>query len=166
MTNNYVLEKNAYLVEFPSNIDAKNRRQKIIKCLKDSHGIDESKFRKRRDIDSSLFSGTSISLTTDLPIEALDIVEDAIAVYPIYTVRAPPITMSTTPLDKSNGNDVYSINSHDLTGVKRAHQKLNNYGKGVRVRILQTHIEAEQFSSDFFVTAALYFMSQSDVRKN
>ena len=134
MIGDQVLLKNVYLVEFPSDVDVRNRHEKIAKSLKKSCGIDESKIKRRRDIDSSLFSGTSISLTADLSIEELAAIEDAIAIYPVYTVRVPPITVNTNSVEKSNDNDPYLINSLNITGVKRVHQELNNYGKGVRVR--------------------------------
>lgn len=136
--------KNAYLVEFASDSSAKDYYRTVTRSLRRSHGIDESQVTLRRFIRSSLFSGISVTVNNDHAIDALEMIEDAIAIYPVYTVQAPK------PIRNKNGfrfgaannkNDVYTMNSHVWTGVASVHQEFNNYGKGVRVRT----VEIERF---------------------
>jgi hypothetical protein len=134
-----VLVKNAYLVEFASDSGVKDHFETIAQSLKASHGIPKSAIKPRRIIRSSLFSGASFSLTANHPIEAVEMIEGAIAIYPIYTIPAPrPLTVSMDA-DVSYDNTTDLINSHDLTGVTQVHQQLQNFGAGVRVRKRQTY---------------------------
>jgi hypothetical protein len=133
-----VLLKNAYLVEFASSSGVKDHFQTITKSLKASHGIDESAIKLRRIIHSSVFSGASFSLTADHSIEAIEMIEGAIAIYPIYIVPAPRPFANYINATVSYDNTTDLINSHNLTGVTQVHQELHNFGQGVRVRKLQT----------------------------
>lgn len=126
--------KNAYLIEFPSDGDVRDHYQRVTRSVQASHGISESKVKMRRIIRSSLFSGVSISVTDENAVEALEMIEDAIAIYPIYTIQMPqPIKSAiSSKIMNSHKND-YAMNSHNLTGVASVHQELRNYGRGVRV---------------------------------
>jgi hypothetical protein len=61
-------------------------------------------------------------------------IKDAIAIYPVYTVPAPSPLKHFIFSDTTTSNNADSIMPHGLTGVDQVHQKLNNFGKGVRVR--------------------------------
>jgi hypothetical protein len=67
-------------------------------------------------------------------------IENAIAIYPIYIVPAPRPLKNSISSGILNGNSTDLINSQDLTGVTRVRKELNNFGKGVRVRKSQTCI--------------------------
>jgi hypothetical protein len=135
--DNRVLLKNTYLVEFALDAQVTDHFETITKSLKASHGISESVVKQRHIIQSSLFSGISFSLAVDLPPEALEQIEEASAIYPVYTVQAPK------PIESKIRSNIYYnesldyINSHVLTGITQVHSELNNFGKGVRVRKAQ-----------------------------
>lgn len=131
---NRVLVENAYLLEFATDSGVNDHFQTIAKSIKASHGIPESAIKPRRIIRSSLFSGASFSLTHKHSIEALEMIEGVIAIYPIYTIPAPRPFTTYTSADVSYDNSTDSINSHTLTGVTQVHQEFKNFGAGVRVR--------------------------------
>jgi hypothetical protein len=133
-TRGRVLLKNAYLVEFAPNANVKDHFRTITNSLMASHGIDESAVEQRHIIQSSLFSGISFSLTVEHPTEALEMIEEAVAIYPIYTLRVPQPNKNNISPKLLNNNSVDFINSHGLTGVTQVHNELHNFGKGVRVR--------------------------------
>lgn len=131
-----VLIKNAYLIEFASDGGTRDYYQRVTRSLRASHGIRESKVKMRRIIRSSLFSGVSISVIDENAVEALEMIKDAVAIYPIYTIQIPqPIRSAISSKIINSNKNVYAMNSHHLTGVASVHQELHNYGKGVRVRI-------------------------------
>jgi hypothetical protein len=129
-----VLVKNAYLVEFSPDAHVKNHFRTITNSLKASHGIHESAIKQRHIIESSLFSGISFSITVDHSADALEMIEEATAIYPIYIVQAPTPIIKDISSDILNSNSVDFINSHNLTGITQVHNELHNFGKGVRVR--------------------------------
>lgn len=138
-----VLIKNSYLIEFASDGGIRDYYQRVTRSLQASHGINESKVKMRRIIQSSLFSGVSISVTDENAVEALEMINDAIAIYPIYTIQMPqPIRSGISSKIINRNKNVYATNSHNLTGVASVHQELHNYGKGVRVRI--SHIYSQR----------------------
>jgi hypothetical protein len=130
---NRVLLENTYMVEFALDSADTNHFQKVTKSLKTSHNIQPSGIKKRYDILSSLFSAVSFTVIDNHPVEAIEMIEDAIAVYPVYTVQVPePIksSVSSAALD-SSGTDY--IRSYNLTGVTQVHEIFQNFGQGVRV---------------------------------
>jgi hypothetical protein len=135
---NRVLLKNAYLAEFSLDAEIDNHYRTITNSLKASHGIHESVVELRHTIQTSLFSGVSFSINADHSTDALEMIEEAVAIYPIYTVPDPRPIKNGIPTDTliSNFDDI--INSHNLTGVTQVHNEFHNYGKGVRVR--ESHI--------------------------
>lgn len=135
VTSDRVLVKNAYLIEFPTDGGVKDYFEMVTRSLEASHGIPPSAVKMRQQINSSLFVGLSIDITVDHPIEAVETIEGAIAIYPIYTIRVSSSIKKTRTVRAANDNDMYLINSHKLTGVDRVQQELNNYGKGVKVDI-------------------------------
>ena len=141
---NRVVTKNSYLIEFASETNIKDYYQTVAKSLKASNDIDESAVIKRRVIESSLFIGVSITITVDHPVEALEMIEDAVAIYPVYTIRAPKPIKSRISSEKLTTNDTYMMNSHNLTGVFKVHQQFNNFGKGVRVRSYDRILKKQQ----------------------
>jgi hypothetical protein len=131
---NRVLIKNTYMVEFASDSVVTNHFQTVTKSLKASHNIQPSKIKKRCTIHSSLFSGVSFTVTDDHPIEAIEMIKNAIAIYPVHTVHVQSPIIRRVSSDTSNDNGTDSIHSYNLTGVTEVQEKLNNFGKGVRVR--------------------------------
>ena len=129
-----VLLKNTYLVEFSPRARVMNPFLTITKSLKSSNGIDEAAIQQRHIIQSPLFSGVSFSLNVEHSSDALEMIEEADAIYPVYLVRPPkPIIHKISSVVPSN-NSADFVNSHNLTGVIQVHHEMNNYGKGVRVR--------------------------------
>jgi hypothetical protein len=137
---NRILVKNAYLVEFAVDSGVKDHFQTIAKSLKASHGIPESTIIPRRIIDSSLFSGASFSLTVNHPAEAIEMIEGIVAIHPIYTIPAPSPLTTYLNANVSYNSATDSVNSHNFTGVTQVHEKLQNFGAGVRVRKLQISV--------------------------
>jgi len=137
---NRVLLKNAYLIEFPSDSGHKDHFETIAKSLKASHGIPKSAIKPRHIIHSSLFSGVSILLTVDHPVEAIEMIEGIVAIHPIYTIPAPSPLTTYMNANVSYNSATDSVNSHNLTGVTQVHEKLQNFGAGVRVRKLQISV--------------------------
>lgn len=131
---NRVLIHNTYMVEFAPDSGVKNHFRTITDSLKTFQNIRSSEIKQRCTIDSSLFSGVSFTVTTNHSTEAIEMIKDAIAIYPVYTVPAPKPIINPVSSDTLNGMDSNSIHSYNLTGVSHVHEKLNNYGKGVRVR--------------------------------
>jgi len=132
---NSVLMKNTYLVEFSSDSLEKNHFEKVTKSLKLSENIDSSKIQHRSSISSSLFSGVSFTVKENHSIESIEMIKDAIAIYPVYRFQLPkPIKTSVSVKDFYSEN-AESVNSHNLTGVHQVQQLFNNFGAGVRVRL-------------------------------
>jgi hypothetical protein len=136
-TGNRVLVNNAYLLEFASSTAGNDHFQTVIDSLSKTHQIHHSKIHKRCQIQTELFTGVSFTVTVDHPIEAIEMIEDVINIHPIYTVRAPKPFKIFSPSSTPTDSNADPINSYGLTGVTDVHKKLNNYGKGVRVRKLQ-----------------------------
>ena len=131
---NRVLLKNTYMVEFASDSADKNHFRTVTKSLKASHNIQPSVIKKRCDISSSLFSGVSFTVTDDHSVEAIEMIEDAIAIYPVYLVHVPEPIKSYVSSGALDGSGADYIRSYNLTGVTQVHEKFQNFGKGVRVR--------------------------------
>ena len=131
--------KNTYMIEFTPNAAVTNHFQTIAESLKVSHNIHYSTIKNRSIIHSSLFSGASVSLTIDHPIEAIEMIKGAIAIYAVYTIPAPNPLQHSISSNTLNRDSVDSINSHGLTGVTQVHEELHNFGKGVRVRKSQSY---------------------------
>ncbi|UJR22388.1 hypothetical protein I4U23_025449 [Adineta vaga] len=131
--------KNTYLIEFAPDAAVKNQFRTITKSLQLSHDIDPSSVKIRRSIESSLFSGISFTVDQDHPIEAIESIEGAIAIYPIYTVYAPkPVKVFSFDELYTTGTD--SINSYNLTGVNYVHEQFKNYGAGVKVAVIDSGV--------------------------
>ena len=126
-----ILVKDSYLVEFASDSGVTNPFRTISTSLKSSHNIPQSAIKLRQTIESDLFSGVSFSLTGNHSVEALESIEEVIAIYPIYIVPRPR-SMSTN-ISYNTNTDL--TNSHNLTGVSQVHQELHRFGKGVRVSV-------------------------------
>ena len=129
-----VLIKNTYLVEFAVESGVKNHFKRVARSLKAFHQIPTSAIKKRCTIDTSLFSRISFTLTVDHSHEALEMIQDAIAIHPVYAIQRqrPIIHAFSSKILTSDAND--SVVDHGLTGVNEVHEKLQNFGKGVRVR--------------------------------
>ena len=125
-----VLLKNAYLVEFASDSSDTDHFRTVTKSLKATHNIQPSGVKKRCDIRSSLFSGVSFTVSDNHSIEAIELIKDAVAVYPVYIVQVPQPIKRADPVYVS-GTDYFR--SYNLTGVTQVHEKFQNFGKGVRV---------------------------------
>ena len=132
-SGNQILMKNTYMVEFASNSPDPDHFRTVARSLKASHNILSSRIKKRCDIQSSLFSGVSFTVTGNHSVEAIEMIEDAVAVYPVYAVHVPDPIKSYVSRDGSDGSSADYIRSYNLTGVTEVHQKFKNFGKGVRV---------------------------------
>lgn len=131
---NNVLVKRAYLVEFASDSTDKNKARTITRSLRLSHDIDPSAVTIRRSIQTPLFAGVSFSIDQDHPIEAIENIEGAVAIHPIYTYARPvPVKMLDYDDLYNTGSD--TINSYNLTGVSHIHEVYKNFGAGVKVCI-------------------------------
>ncbi|CAF1174551.1 unnamed protein product [Adineta ricciae] len=136
---NNVLVKRAYLVEFASDSTDKNHARTITRLLRLSNAIDPSAVTIRRSIQTSLFSGVSFSIDQDHPIEAVENIEGAVAIHPIYTYSHPQ------PVKTFDYNELYNtgsdtINSYNLTGVRHIHDIYKNFGAGVKVAVIDTGV--------------------------
>jgi hypothetical protein len=131
---NSLLMKNAYLVEFDESVSVRNFQQTIFSSLQRSFGIPRSTITMRQVISSSLFSGISFSVNTQHSIKTIESIPGAIAMYPIYSVPGPESLKDYTPPGRTSNSRIDPIIAHKLTGVDQVHDKLKNYGKGVRVR--------------------------------
>ena len=126
--------KNTYMVEFGRRSTGANNFQKVTKSLKTSHNIKSSAIKERYQICSSLFCGVSFTVNEDHSDDAIEMIDDIIAIHPVYTINLPnPVRRSTFPraLDVT---DSHGLRSYNLTGITQVHQKFQNFGKGVRVR--------------------------------
>lgn len=131
--NNRVLIDNAYLVEFATDVRVQDPFGLITRSLKSTHNIDSSAVRKRDIIDTDLFSGISVFVEDKHAVQALSMIDEIVAIYPVYTVTHPQTEKRSISL-KATADDLSNfINGHNLTGVNQVHNELGNYGKGVRV---------------------------------
>jgi hypothetical protein len=130
---NRVLLKNTYMVEFAPDSADKNHFLTVTKSLKASHNIQPSVIKRRCDIHSSLFSGVSFTVTDNHSVEAIEMIEDAIAIYPVYLVHVPEPIKRSVSSGALDGSGADYIRSYNLTGVTQVHEKFQNFGKGVRV---------------------------------
>lgn len=135
--DNRVLVENSYLVEFARSTYNRNHFDTIAESLRASHNIHWSAIRNRSLIHSSLFTGASFTITVEHPIEAIEMIKDAIVIYPIHRVSGPDTLKMSVPSVNSNSDGGTSLISHDITGVAEVQKKMQNFGKGVRVRKLQ-----------------------------
>lgn len=124
------------MVEFAPNSGDTDHFRTVARSLKASHNIQSSRIKKRCNIHSSLFTGVSFTVTDNHSVEAIEMIQDAIAVYPVYTIHVPDPIKSDVSADGSDGSAADYIRSYNLTGVTQVHQKFQNYGKGVRVNQL------------------------------
>lgn len=136
---NRVLLKNTYIVEFASNSPGQDHFRTVARSLKASHNIQSSRITKRCEIHSSLFSGVSFTISGNHSVEAIEMIDDAVAIYPVYIVHVPDPIRSDVARDGSDGSAADYIRSYNLTGVTEVHRKFQNFGKGVRV-CKTTHI--------------------------
>lgn len=126
--NNIRLE-NTYLVEFKHDSNEANHLAKVTKSLKLSDQIDSSKIQHRSTISSKLFSGVSFTVNANHSIESIEMIHDAIAVYPVYTFNLADQTKASLSIVRN----YETINSYNLTRVEQVHRRLKNFGAGVRV---------------------------------
>ncbi|CAF3955288.1 unnamed protein product [Rotaria sp. Silwood1] len=95
----------------------------------------------RQVISSSLFTGASFSVNTEHLIDAIKSIPGAIAIYPIYFASGPQYFENYWPIGRKSDNQSDSISAHKLTGVDRVHKELKNFGKGVRIAIIDNGID-------------------------
>jgi hypothetical protein len=133
-TENRILLENTYLVEFASDASNTDCFQRVTKSLQTSHRIQSSRIKKRCEIRSSLFNGVSFTITGNYSLEAIEMIKDVVAIYPVYDIHVPrPKIDPVSPKSiKDNGNG--DFRSYDLTGVSQVHKDFQNFGKGVKVR--------------------------------
>lgn len=134
IAGNRVVLKNTYMVEFAPDSVEKNHFRSVTRSLKASHNIQPSGIIKRCDIRSTLFSGVSFTVTTEHSVEAIETIQGAVAVYPVYIVHAPDPVKNSVPSDFIDWSSVDWIHPSNLTSVTQVHEKFQNFGKGVRVR--------------------------------
>ncbi|CAF3277535.1 unnamed protein product [Rotaria sp. Silwood2] len=139
--DNSVLIENAYLVEFDQHVNVRNFQRTIFNSLQRSLGISQSTIAMRQVISSSLFTGASFSVNTEHSIDAIKSIPGAIAIYPIYFVPGPQYFENYWPTGRKSDNQRDSISAHKLTGVDRVHKELKNFGKGVRIAIIDNGID-------------------------
>ncbi|CAF3570870.1 unnamed protein product [Rotaria sp. Silwood1] len=136
-----ILIENAYLVEFDQSANVRNFQKTIFNSLQRSLGISRPTITMRQVISSSLFTGASFSVNTDHSIEAIKSIPGAIAIYPIYFVPGPESFENYMPTGRKSNNQIDSIIAHKLTGVDQVHKELKNFGKGVRIAIIDSGID-------------------------
>lgn len=141
-----VLLKNTYMVEFASDSADTDHFRAVTKSLKSTHNVQPSGVKKRYDIRSSLFSGISFTVTDNHSIEAIEMIKDAVAVYPVYIVQVPQPIKRSNPVYGS-GTDYFR--SYNLTGVTQVHERFQNFGKGVRVCYVSHRLYSSIDSPDF-----------------
>ncbi|CAF3474670.1 unnamed protein product, partial [Rotaria sp. Silwood2] len=139
--DNSVLIENAYLVEFDQHVNVRNFQRTIFNSLQRSLGISQSTITMRQVISSSLFTGASFSVNTEHSVDAIKSIPGAIAIYPIYFVPGPQYFENYWPTGRKSDNQSDSISAHKLTGVDRVHKELKNFGKGVRIAIIDNGID-------------------------
>lgn len=131
---NHVLLENTYMVEFPTDASNTDCFRTVTKSLEASHRIQSARIKKRCQIRTSLFNGVSFTVTGNHPIEAIEMIKDAVSIYPVYTIHVPKPIKDSVSSKSLNGNNGDDFRSYDLTGINQVHQRLQNFGKGVRVR--------------------------------
>ena len=60
-------------------------------------------------------------------------IQEAIAIYPVYTIHVSDPIKSDVSADGLDGSVADYFRSYNLTGVTEVHQNFKNFGKGVRV---------------------------------
>ncbi|CAF3755063.1 unnamed protein product [Rotaria sp. Silwood1] len=139
--NDYTLIPKTYLVQFDQRARITNFEQLIIDFLGRSRGIPRSAITMRQTISTSLFSGASFSVNFEHSIKAIESIPDVISVYPVYSVPGPkPFTNYVSSGQKNNNQEAPAI-AHDLTGVAQIHDQMKNFGKGVRIAVIDSGID-------------------------
>lgn len=133
-SDKHVLLENTYMVEFAPDASDTDCFQKVTKSLRASHKIESTRIKKRCQIRTSLINAVSFSVNGNHSIEAIEMIKDAIAIYPVYVIHAVQPVKESTASKSFDGINARDFRSYDLTGVNQVHQKFQNYGKGVRVR--------------------------------
>ena len=136
---NHVLIENTYIVEFAPDASDTDCFRTVTKSLEASHKIKSSRIKKRCQIRTSLFNGVSFTVNGNHPIEAIEMIKDAVAIYPVYTIHVPEPIKDSVASKSFDGSSVGDFRSYDLTGVNQVHQKFQNFGKGIRVRKTLTY---------------------------
>lgn len=134
IAGNRVLLKNTYMVEFGPESADRNHFRTVTRSLQTSHNIQPSTIKRRCDIRSKLFSGVSFTVTTEHSVEAIETIQGAIAVYPVYIIHAPDSMKNSISSDFIDWSSIDWIHPSNLTSVSQVHEKFQNFGKGVRVR--------------------------------
>ncbi|CAF3304435.1 unnamed protein product [Rotaria socialis] len=139
--SDYTPIPNTYLVEFDQNARIRNFEQVIGDYLERNRGIPRSAIRMRQIISSSLFSGASFSVNVEHSVKSIESIPNVISVYPVYSVSGPKYFKHyASSAIKSNERAASAI-AHDLTGVAQVHDEIKNFGKGVRVAVIDTGID-------------------------
>ncbi|CAF1482172.1 unnamed protein product [Rotaria magnacalcarata] len=132
---------NTYLVEFDQNARIRNFEQVIGDYLERNRGIPRSAIRMRQIISSSLFSGASFSVNIEHSVKSIESIPNVISVYPVYSVAGPKYFKHYASSAIKNNERAASAIAHDFTGVAQVHDELKNFGKGVRVAVIDTGID-------------------------
>ena len=131
---NSIRLENTYFVEFNPDSNEKNFLSKISKSLRSSN------IQHRSSISTDIFAGVSFTINAEHSIESFELIQDAIAVYPVYTVQLPkPVKESAVYTGAYDGNYA-TINSYNLTRVEQVHKTLKNYGAGVKVAVVDSGV--------------------------
>jgi hypothetical protein len=85
-------------------------------------------------VSSLLFSGVSFTIDAPHSLETVASIPGAKALHPVYAVSSLHGD-ETIFSDNQTSDEVRHVAiAHQLTGVDQVHSKLNNYGRGIRVR--------------------------------
>ncbi|UJR29597.1 hypothetical protein I4U23_010814 [Adineta vaga] len=135
------LLKGAYVIQYPTNTPVKQCFQSVTNSLQKTHRISKSSVGLRTEIKSSLFTGISIQVDDKDAIDALEMIEDAVDVFPVTIIKRPRPKKKSAFVDTLTEEQLKTLVPHDLTGVDDIHKRFKNFGEGVKIGIIDSGID-------------------------
>ncbi|UJR24182.1 hypothetical protein I4U23_027148 [Adineta vaga] len=135
------LLRGAYVIQYPANTPVKKCFQSVTDSLQKTHGISRSLVKTRLEYKSSLFAGISIQVDHKDAIDALEMIEDAIELYPVTISQRPRPKKNSAFFDRLTEAQRKTLIPHYLTGVDDIHKRFKNFGEGVKIGMIDTGID-------------------------
>jgi len=131
---------NTYMIELKHGADMKSCIQSVKKSWKASKHHQDTDIHERMTIESEYFTGFSFSVSSDNKLDTFEAPEAALRIFQMHQIPKPAPVQGSPPSTVSENDAENQIISHDLTGVSDVHNQFKNFGRGVKVAIIDTGV--------------------------
>ncbi|CAF1033567.1 unnamed protein product [Adineta steineri] len=133
--------KGTFVVQFATDSADKDHFKKITEALTKNDQTRSLSIEKRLEFETEFFRGVSITVNNEESLHGLADIEDFIEIYSVSRIRRPNLANHAISSNKAISDGIRSITPHRASGVSEVHEKLKDYGKGVRIGIIDTGID-------------------------